>query len=165
VTRYDTGAPRSGLTSHSRRTFASGLRPLARPLNGDVRTNMSLTEHPIPPDVERIYKSWVLFRRSWWLCHYFIGIVGVLAAITVANKPQFLQNLPLLLNGIAWLSAVCVALLTFLEPKKRARAYTAAWRILHKAIGTFRHSAIPQDPAMLFEAIAHGEELIAKLDG
>ena len=135
------------------------------PLTLNVRTYMTLTSNPVPPDVERIHKSWVFFRKSWWLCHYVVGVVGVVAAITVANKPLVLQDLPLLLNGIAWLSAICVSLLTFLEPKKRARAYTAAWRVLHKAIGTYRHSASPQDPAILFDAVTQGEELVAKLDG
>ena len=126
---------------------------------------MTISQNPVPQDIEELYKSWVFFRKSWWYCHYVIGIVGVLAAITSANKPQFLQAEPLLLNGVAWLAAVCVSVLTFLEPKKRARAYTAAWRVLHKAIGTYRHNSMPVEPAVLYEAVSQGEELIAKLDG
>ncbi len=121
--------------------------------------------NPIPPHVERIYTSWNFFRKLWWFYHYLIGVVGVVAAITVANKPQVLEEIPVLLNSIAWLSALCVALLTFLEPKKRARAYTAAWRLLHKEIGKFQHGASSENPATLFEAVSQGEEFIAKLDG
>lgn len=119
----------------------------------------------IPPDVERIYRDWNWYRKVWWLLHYLIGIVGVVAAITVANKPMLLQAEPAVLNSIAWLSALCVNLLVFLEPRKRARAYTAAWRLLHKEIGKFRHSTPESPPTNLFETIAQGEDLIAKLDG
>jgi hypothetical protein len=126
---------------------------------------MDKQSNTVPHDVQKIYDAWVFFRRSWWFFHYAIGITGVIAAITAANKPQFLQDPPILLNAIGWLSAVCVATLTFLEPKKRARAYSAAWRILHKAVGTYRHTSPTPSAAMLFEAISQGEEVIAKLDG
>jgi hypothetical protein len=126
---------------------------------------MSASQNPVPKDIEELYSSWVFLRKSWWFCHYFIGIVGVLAAITSANKPQFLQTEPLLLNAVAWLAAVCVSILTFLEPKKRARAYTSAWRVLHRAIGTYKHSSTLPEATTLYEAVTQGEEIIAKLDG
>lgn len=124
---------------------------------------MNNSEPSIPDDVNHLYKSWVFYRRTWWALHYFIGISGVIAAITSANKPQFLEGSPAILNSISWFSAVCVAVLTFLEPKKRARAYAAAWRILHKAIGVHKHghSANQVD---LYEAISQGEDIISKLD-
>jgi hypothetical protein len=119
----------------------------------------------IPAEVSRIYDSWERYRRIWWFIHYLIGIVGVVASITVANKPHLLQSQPLILNSIAWISAMCVTLLVFLEPRKRARAYTTAWRLLHQEIGKFRHSQTEESPTVLFEAVAKGEEHIAKLDG
>lgn len=119
----------------------------------------------IPEDVERIYRDWNWYRRVWWFLHYLIGLLGIVSSYTVASKPQVLQGIPLLLNSIAWVSAVCVGLLVFLEPRKRARAYTAAWRLLHTAVGKFRHDRKQIAPDVLFDAISHGEEFIAKLDG
>lgn len=115
--------------------------------------------------MEQIHNDWNWYRRVWWFLHYLIGIAGMAASLTVANKPQFLQDAPLLLNAIAWLSALCVGLLVFLEPRKRARAYTAAWRPLHKEIGKFRYGREPDLKTSLFEVISQGEEFIAKLDG
>ena len=119
----------------------------------------------VPPDVQFIYRDWNWYKKMWWFLHYLIGGIGVVASITTANRPFFLHSLPALANGIAWISALCVALLVFLEPKRRARAYAAAWRILHKEIGLFVHGAANAAPNRLFDAIAQGEEHIAKLDG
>ena len=124
---------------------------------------MELPVNDIPPEIKDLHKSWHFYFRSWWFFHYLIGIVGVVAAITVANNPAFLQPYPIQFNGIAWLSAVCVSLLTFLEPKKRARAYAAAWRTLHEQIGLYRYGE-DADPAKLFKAAKEAEEIIARLD-
>lgn len=119
----------------------------------------------IPTDVERIHNDWNWYRRVWWFLHYFIGLLGIVASLTVANKPQILPELPLLLNSLAWISAICFGMLVFLEPRKRARAYTSAWRLLHNVIGKFRHDGKQAAPDILFDAITQGEEIIAKLDG
>ncbi|HUP60324.1 MAG TPA: hypothetical protein VNA69_07880 [Thermoanaerobaculia bacterium] len=115
--------------------------------------------------MDRIYRDWNWYRKLWWFLHYLIGSIGVVASITAANKPQFLQAFPDVLSGIAWLSALCVTLLVFLEPKKRARAYAAAWRLLNTETGRFRNAPANTPPASLFDVIAQGEEFIAKLDG
>jgi hypothetical protein len=127
---------------------------------GDVEMS-----NAIPPDVQFVYRDWNWYKKVWWFLHYLVGCVGVVASITTANKPMFLQPFPALANGIAWLSALCVALLVFLEPKRRARAYAAAWRILHKETGQFAHGPEDAPPNRLFEAIAQGEEHLARLDG
>ena len=73
--------------------------------------------------------------------------------------------MPMLLNAISWLSALCVSLLVFLEPRKRARAYTAAWRLLHNEVGKFRQGEPGAPATALFEVIVSGEDLIARADG
>ena len=117
----------------------------------------------IPEEVEKIGKAWHFYFRTWWFFHYFIGVAGVVSAITVANNPKFLQAMPFVLDGLAWFSAICVSLLTFLEPKKRARAYVAAWRVLHKEMGSFRYGSSP-DAIPLFDAVKKGEDIIAQSD-
>lgn len=123
------------------------------------------TSNKIPEEVQRIYDDWNWYRRVWWFQHYLIGLLGLVFSCTVASKPQVLHDIPLLLNSFAWLSALCVGLLVFLEPRKRARAYTAAWRLLHTAIGKFRHDRNQVAPDVLVDAITQGEEFIARLDG
>jgi hypothetical protein len=125
---------------------------------------MTTQTNTIPDDVQRIYDAWELYRKSWWLTHYFIGILGVVASITVANNPQLLHKPDYLLNGISWFAAVCIATLTFLDPKKRARAYSAAWRILHLAIGEHKYRPAGTPPDELFRAVTQGEGIIANLD-
>lgn len=124
---------------------------------------MDLPVNIIPPEINKLHGAWHFYFLAWWLVHYAIGIIGVVSAITVANNPTFLVPYPLVLNGLAWLSAVCVSLLTFLEPKKRARAYAAAWRILHEQVGCYRYGQ-DTNPAELFKAAKRAEKVIANLD-
>jgi hypothetical protein len=118
----------------------------------------------IPNDVQRIYDSWEFYRKAWWRTHYVIGILGVIASITVANNPVVLQQPPGLINAISWLAAVCIALVTFLDAKKRARAYSAAWRVLHLAISEVKAEPVGAPSKNLFAAVTQGETIIANLD-
>ena len=52
----------------------------------------------IPEEVEKIGKAWHFYFRTWWFFHYFIGVAGVVSAITVANNPKFLQAMPFVLD-------------------------------------------------------------------
>jgi uncharacterized membrane protein YhaH (DUF805 family) len=118
----------------------------------------------ISPDVERIHQAWEKYRKYWWFTHYAIGITGVVASITVANNPSVLHNPSWLLNGISWLAALCIALITFLDAKKRARGYSAAWRILHLTIANYKYQPSGTPPDKLLLAIKDGEQIIAALD-
>ena len=125
---------------------------------------MELPINNVPPEIQKLHGSWHFYFRAWWLVHYVVGIVGVMSAITVANNPAFLgPYTSVITNGLSWLSAVCISLLTFLEPKKRARAYAAAWRILHEQIGCYRYEK-DISPAELFKAAKRAAGIIAGLD-
>jgi hypothetical protein len=125
---------------------------------------MSHNIAPIPKDVQRIYDAWEFYRKAWWRTHYVIGVLGVIASITVANSPVVLQQPTWILNVISWFAAVCIALVTFLDAKKRARAYSAAWRILHLAVSEFNSDPASHSPKTLLTAVTRGEAIIANLD-
>jgi hypothetical protein len=127
-------------------------------------THASLSvEQPIPLEVTKILKSWNRLFRLWWFFHYFIGVVGVVSSIVAANRPQFLVGIPPSLEILSVVAAICVVLLTFLEPKKRARGYVAAWRILHEEVGKYKYGSI-SNPTYLFEKIGDGEKIISNID-
>ena len=126
---------------------------------------MSMKQNEIPKEVIDIEKAWSKLFHRWWFLHYLIGILGAFSAVTVASNPQILLKVPYSFDILAWASAICVSLLTFLEPKKRGRGYVAAWRLLHEEIGKYKYSDNPEEGVgQLFVTIRKGEEFIARLD-
>ena len=120
-------------------------------------------KNDIPEEITSIHNAWKRLYHRWWAIHYTVGLTGTISAITVASNPKFLSGVPLSLDILAWISAVSVAVLTFLEPKKRARAYVAAWRLIHEEMGKYRYGETESIKA-LFTTVRKGEEIIARLD-
>ena len=79
------------------------------------------------------------------------------------NDTKILQAVPYSIDVLAWLSAICMPLLTFLMPSRRAKAYKMAWRTLLDAVNRFEHddSFCIQS---LFDAVGTGEDYIEKTD-
>lgn len=126
---------------------------------------MSMKQNEIPKEVIDIEKAWSKLFHRWWFLHYLIGILGAFSAVTVASNPQILLKVSYSFDVLAWVSAICVSLLTFLEPKKRGRGYVAAWRLLHEDIGKYKYSDNPEKGVeQLFVTIRKCEEIIARLD-
>lgn len=115
----------------------------------------------VPEEIDVHRRLWVRFNRRWKSLHYALGIVATSFAITVAAQPGFLKAVPFLLEAVAWLSAVCVALMTFLMPSRRARGYVAAARILTDACNRYR---LDQSFKMkhLLDAVKEGEDMISR---
>ena len=122
-----------------------------------------IVEKQIPKDIKDILVGWSKYYHRWWFLHYLLGAVGTISSITVASQPKILINIPYLFDILAWIAAICIALITFLMPSRRAKAYVAAWRLLFHATNKFKHSdngSIDE----LFEALKKGEELIGSTD-
>jgi len=118
---------------------------------------------PLPEPIDLLLTAWYKYFHKWWAVHYFLGIMGTICAITVASQPKFLLNIPYLLDGAAWISAICMALITFLMPSRRAKAYVAAWRLLNDACNRFQIDK--QFPIQeLLDAVKKGEEIIGRSD-
>ena len=120
-------------------------------------------QNEVPEEIKHIHDVWKKLYHRWWALHYSIGLVGTIAAITVASNPEFLLEVPFALDILAWVSAVSVAVITFLEPKKRARAYVAAWRLIHQEMGEFRYGEA-KSVKTLFATVQEGEAIIERLD-
>jgi hypothetical protein len=140
-----------------------------------MRANVSIVSRPsrrlvlaeneiprdVPEEIDIHRRLWVRFNHRWKALHYTLGVVATCFAITVAAQPGFLKAIPHLLEAIAWASAVCVALITFLMPSRRARSYVGAARILTDACNRYR-----LDPnfrmKQLLDAVKEGEDLISR---
>lgn len=95
--------------------------------------------------------------------HYLFGAVGTIFSITVASQPKILTNIPYLFDVLAWIAAICMALITFLMPSRRAKAYVAAWRLLNHAASKYKLSDNGSIDELL-DAFKKGEELIGSAD-
>lgn len=117
----------------------------------------------IPTKIQRVLDLWERYFHTWWCIHYVLGIGGTIASITVASNPKFIVGVPSLLELLAWISAICIALITFLLPSRRAKAYVEAWRLLHDAVTRYEEDE-SYELQELLNAARKGEELIGQSD-
>ena len=120
----------------------------------------------LPKDVAETLDFWLHHKFKWWRLHYGLGIAAILCSVTVASGPQFahlFSAAPVVLDVLAWISAICIALVTFLGPTRRARAYVAASRVLSDARNRYVND--PNYPLEnLLDAVQKGEDIIARSD-
>ena len=125
-----------------------------------------MTTRELPKDVSETLDFWVKHKFKWWKLHYGLGTIALVCSVTVASRPQFARLFsaaPMVLDILAWVSAICIALLTFLGPTRRARSYVAASRVLSDARNRYVND--PSYPIeKLLDAVQEGEDLIARAD-
>lgn len=121
------------------------------------------TPRTLPSEIEQLLSAWDRYFHNWWVVHYVLGIAGSAFAITVASQPKFLLGVPYLIEGFAWISAICIALITFLMPSRRAKAYVNAWRILNDACNRYKMDESYTIKELL-DAVKEGEKLIGSSD-
>ncbi|HYX29560.1 MAG TPA: hypothetical protein VE863_13420 [Pyrinomonadaceae bacterium] len=92
----------------------------------------------IPDEIEQRLTAWRRYFVRWWNVHYTLGITGAVSSIAVASRPLFLSNRPFVIEGFALIAAVCIVLMTFMMPSRRAKAYVSAWRILSDGCTRYR---------------------------
>jgi len=103
------------------------------------------------------HTAWFGYFRTWraifWLCGIVSATASALAASKVAGDaaPYF-----------AVLSSVCIAVLGFTNPQRRANAYVAAWRIVGSAL--LRYGTGESNVSDLVSAVDRGEEIIGVID-
>jgi hypothetical protein len=125
-----------------------------------------MTTRELPKDVAETLDFWLHHKFKWWRLHYSLGLAALLCSVTVASGPKFehlFRAAPVVLDILAWISAICIALVTFLMPTRRARAYVAAARVLSDARNRYVNDAnYPLEK--LLDAVQKGEDIIARSD-
>jgi len=128
--------------------------------------SQGMTTRELPKDVAETLDFWLHHKFKWWRLHYGLGIAALLCSVTVASGPKFehlFNAAPVILDMLAWISAICIALVTFLGPTRRARAYVAAARVLSDARNRYVND--PNYPLEnLLDAVQEGEDIIARSD-
>lgn len=124
---------------------------------------MNIKPRELPIETQQLLSTWHDHFKLWWVIHYILGIVGTVLAITVASHPKFLLSFIHLIDILAWISAICIVLITLLMPSRRAKAYVNAWRILNNACIHYR-----MDDSFtmkeLLNAVEEGEKIISESD-
>jgi len=115
----------------------------------------------VPEEIQHLLHKWVAYRSRWWAMHYILGITATVASITVASQPQVLPSG--VLGVIAWVAALAVALITFLIPSRKARAYVTAARALTDACNRYRLDENFKTKHLL-DAAKEGENIISTSD-
>lgn len=125
-----------------------------------------MSTRELPKDVAETLDFWLHHKFKWWRLHYCLGIAALLCSVTVASGPKFehlFSAAPVILDALAWISAICIAMVTFLGPTRRARAYVAAARVLSDARNRYVND--PKYPLnKLLDAVQEGEDIIARSD-
>lgn len=80
------------------------------------------------PEIDHALKSWMRWKHFWAAIHYLVGGGGTLLAAAVASKLSFFEG-----TLLPWLAAVCVGLLTFAAPMKKAKVYFDAHTLVEDA--------------------------------
>ena len=129
-------------------------------------TQQVMPTRELPKDVSETLDFWLHHKFKWWRFHYGLGIAALSCSVTVASGPKFEQLFsaaPVVLDVLAWISAICIGLVTFLGPTRRARAYVAAARVLSDARNRYVND--PNYPLKkLLDAVQEGENIIARSD-
>jgi hypothetical protein len=98
---------------------------------------------------------YALFMRAMY-AHYFFGVVGVAAsAISAATGGAVGKSL-------AAVSAICLAVLGFMQPDRKYIKFSRAWSILDVAALRYRYGEATLSELM--DALDCGEQMIAELE-
>ncbi|MFC2052830.1 hypothetical protein ACFLV7_00830 [Chloroflexota bacterium] len=90
----------------------------------------------VPDSITELLKKWYKSFNMWQGIHYGLGIIGTVFSIIVAIRPTSLE--PYGIEILAIISTLCIMLLAFLIPARRAHAMREAWRALNIATERFK---------------------------
>lgn len=117
----------------------------------------------LPEEFDKKRKQLAKYRAGWRVCHYTLGISATIASIVAGSIGIYLPRYPIIVAGLSSFSAISIALVSFLLPSRKAKAYSEAWRILNNACNEYVFKPeIKIDT--LIEAEAKAEELVRLSD-
>ena len=103
---------------------------------------------------------WLYSAYAWTAVYWIFGISATVGTVTVASKPEFIKNH---IDVVAYVAAVCTALLTFLSPDSRATGYITAWRYAVRVRDCYLIKKCSEE--QLIDAVDNiGEKIIARQD-
>jgi len=114
----------------------------------------------LPKSITRRALIWRLLRYGWTTAHYVVGLTGTVASTIVALNIESTSTLASWKSILAFYAPISLAIITFLQPAKRARAYATAWRSLSSAVLRFQHDDDFQIKKVI-DALQEGEAAIA----
>ena len=110
----------------------------------------------VPLEVRARIEAWyALFTRAMY-SHYFFGVVGVAAATISAATGGAMGK------ALAAASAICLAVLGFVQPDRKYLKFSRAWSILDVAALRYRYGEATL--AELMDALDHGEQVITEFE-
>ena len=110
----------------------------------------------VPLEVRARMDSWSALSMSAMYSHYFLGVAGVAAATIAAATGGALGK------ALAALSAICFAVLGFVQPDRKYLKFLRAWSILDVAALRYRYGEATLSELM--DALKCGEQLITEFE-
>ncbi len=116
-----------------------------------------MEEQKIPSAVQKRLDGWFTTFWAFTICHYLFGIGGVLAStIVAASSDTHTQKIA----GI--ISAVCIAIVGFVQPDQKYRKFVIAWRLLDEKVNKYRYNLISVGD--LVDGMALAEKTLDQLE-
>ena len=111
----------------------------------------------VPSEVSHFLKAWLWRRRLSIALHNTMGIVGLAASLGASSG---------LLSGSpqvwAFISALSIAVLAFVNPRREYTKFAKAVRVLDVAILRYRHGIYGIEE--LVDAVERGEAIIGEVE-
>ena len=118
--------------------------------------NEKMSPIDVPVEVGARIESWSVLYKGALFSHYFFGVVGVAAsAISAATGGAVGKSL-------AAVSAICLAVLGFMQPDRKYIKFSRAWSILDVAALRYRYGEATLSELM--DALNCGEQMIAEFE-
>jgi hypothetical protein len=109
-------------------------------------------------EIESRHKRWFMYFKFWKHLFWTCGVLCVTSSTLAAAEKVSGNAAPY----FAVLSSVCIAVIGFSGPQRRAQSYVTAWRALGSAL--MRYKAGACDLLAVLEALDAGEKAIADGD-
>ena len=86
----------------------------------------------IPEEITKQLKVWYSSARILRIIHVFVGLIAIIASVTVASRILDPDNN--CMSYVAWLAAIASSILTSLNLGTKSNNMRNAWRILNTAV-------------------------------
>ena len=114
------------------------------------------TTAEVPPAISRRLSHWHFLWQLHGTLHYGLGILGVISStIGTMTSPPYSRV-------TAGISAVCLAVIGFLQPQRQYLTFVRAWRHLEAASLRYRHGL--ETIESLLRAMERGEAMITETE-